>query len=187
MSKIRKQKKHLIQDLLVIVASIIVAIFFVRTGLVNNFVLSLSDRSWLGAVLGGIFFTSVFTVAPSVVLLKELALILPLSTLAVFGGLGAVLGDYIIFLFARGRIAKDFAYLSSSSKKYKFFLIFKTKLFNFLFPLVGALIVASPLPDEVGVAMMGLSKIKLRYFFIISFVLNSLGILLIGWLTIMAL
>lgn len=187
MSKMKKRKKHLVQDLLIIIASIFVAIFFAKTGLATKFVLSLSGQSWLGAIFAGIFFTSIFTVAPSVVLFRELALFLPLPLLAILGGLGAVLGDYIIFLFARDRMAKDFAYLTSYSKKHKFFLIFKTKLFNFLFPLIGALIVASPLPDEVGVAMMGLSKMKLRYFFIISFILNGLGIFLIGWLTIMAL
>jgi len=43
--------------------------------------------------------------------------------------------------------------------------------------------VISPLPDELGLAMMGLSKMKTSLFIPISFILNSLGILAIGLIT----
>ena len=45
---------------------------------------------------------------------------------------------------------------------------------------VGALIIALPLPDEIGLVMMGLSRMKARHLIPISFVLNSLGIALVG-------
>ena len=44
-------------------------------------------------------------------------------------------------------------------------------------PLVGAFIVASPLPDEVGLVMMGLSKVRTAWFVPTVFVLDFLGIL----------
>ncbi|OGG78335.1 hypothetical protein A3A36_01445 [Candidatus Kaiserbacteria bacterium RIFCSPLOWO2_01_FULL_52_12b] len=58
--------------------------------------------------------------------------------------------------------------------------IFRPRLFKWLIPFVGALIIASPLPDEAGLAMMGLSKMKTSVFIPISFALNFLGILAIG-------
>ncbi|KKR47070.1 MAG: hypothetical protein UT80_C0011G0001, partial [Parcubacteria group bacterium GW2011_GWC1_40_13] len=62
----------------------------------------------------------------------------------------------------------------------RLFSIFRPKLFKWLIPFIGALIIASPLPDEAGLAMMGLSKMKTSVFIPISFALNFLGILAIG-------
>jgi hypothetical protein len=58
--------------------------------------------------------------------------------------------------------------------------IFKTKLFYWFVPFFGAVIIASPFPDEIGVSMLGMSKLGSRYFLLISFVFNSLGIFIIG-------
>ena len=44
----------------------------------------------------------------------------------------------------------------------------------------GGLILASPLPDELGVAVLGFSKMRLKYFALLSFVFNFLGIAVIG-------
>jgi len=41
---------------------------------------------------------------------------------------------------------------------------------------VGALIIISPLPDELGVSLMGISKLKWYRFLLLSFTLNTLGI-----------
>ena len=48
-----------------------------------------------------------------------------------------------------------------------------------MYAFVGILI-ASPLPDEIGVIMLaGLTKINFKILAIISFILNTLGILII--------
>src|SRR5574343_112703 len=106
-------KKQLIQDIVIIIISIIFAVFIVKTGIVHKVILSFSDFQYLGAFLAGSFFTSIFTTAPSIVVLSELAQNLSLPVFAVFGGLGAFLGDYIIFSFIRDRVADDFEYLLS--------------------------------------------------------------------------
>ena len=58
--------------------------------------------------------------------------------------------------------------------------MFEVKLLKSLFPFLGALLIASPLPDEFGVALMGLAKMPTSEFVPISFSLNFLGILVIG-------
>jgi hypothetical protein len=45
-----------------------------------------------------------------------------------------------------------------------------------LLPLVGAIIIASPLPDEPGVAMLGISKIRRWVFTVVVFFLNTIGV-----------
>ncbi|MCC7436766.1 hypothetical protein IT402_02755, partial [Candidatus Nomurabacteria bacterium] len=57
--------------------------------------------------------------------------------------------------------------------------IISTPYFAWLAPVIGAIIIASPLPDEIGVGLIGISKMKNWQFLVLSFVLNSLGILLI--------
>jgi uncharacterized membrane protein YdjX (TVP38/TMEM64 family) len=46
-------------------------------------------------------------------------------------------------------------------------------------PFLGALIIASPVPDEIGVSILGLTKIRYWQFFMVTFILNALGIFLI--------
>jgi len=87
---------------------------------------------------------------------------------------------YFIFRFVKDRVFEHFYYLIKISKSERLFSIFKLNLFRWIIPLVGALIIASPLPDEIGVTMLGLSKVKNSYFILLSFVLNSAGILIIG-------
>jgi hypothetical protein len=43
----------------------------------------------------------------------------------------------------------------------------------------GAVIIASPLPDEAGVSLLSLSKLKNWQFILLSFVLNATGIFII--------
>ena len=135
---------------------------------------------FIGSFIAGILFVSVFTVAPATVALGEIARVNSLIITAVIGGLGALAGDLIIFRFVRGRISQDFSYLVKISKSERLVLIFKLKLFKWLIPFIGALIVASPLPDEIGLAMLGLSRMKTSVFILSSFLLNSIGILIIG-------
>jgi hypothetical protein len=54
------------------------------------------------------------------------------------------------------------------------------RVFRAVMPFLGALIIASPLPDELGLVFLGISKLKTRYFLPLSFVLNFFGILIIG-------
>ena len=62
----------------------------------------------------------------------------------------------------------------------RFHLLFKRRFFRWITFLAGGLILASPLPDELGVAVLGFSKMRLKYFALLSFVFNFLGIAVIG-------
>lgn len=177
-----RKKKQLMYDVFFLLVSIAFAVYISETGIAHKFILSLGGLKWLGIILAGMFFTSIFTTAPSIILLGQFAETTPLLLLAAFGGLGAVLGDYIIFRFVRDRMAEDLKYLLSSKRPSRFSKIFKTKLFHFLVSFMGAIIIASPLPDEIGVAMLGFSKVKTKFFVILSFFLNGTGIFIVGFL-----
>jgi hypothetical protein len=177
-----KKRKQLLWDVLIFTASVSFAIFIVKIGIIYKFIGSFYDLQWFGVILAGMFFTSAFTTVPSIVVLGTIAKTTPLLVLVILGGMGAMLGDYIIFSFVKDRVSDDVDYLLSFPKNRRFFAIFKTRLFRFFVPFLGALIIASPFPDEIGIAMMGLSKVKKSIFFLLSFIFNGIGIFIIGWL-----
>ncbi|MDP3697124.1 MAG: hypothetical protein Q8R55_03765 [Candidatus Taylorbacteria bacterium] len=170
----------LMRDVALVILSIFVAIILAKTGVLESLITSTQEVRFIGSFIAGIFFVSVFTAAPATVALGEIARSNSVITVAIIGGLGALIGDLIIFRFVKDRVSEHFNYLIRISGSERFFSIFKLKLFRWIVPFVGALIIASPLPDEIGVTMLGLSKMKNSYFILISLLLNSAGILIIG-------
>ena len=171
---------NLVRDLALVILSVFIAIILVKTGVLKELITSTQEVRFIGSFIAGIFFVSVFTVAPATVALGEIAQSNSVITVAIIGGLGALIGDLIIFRFVKDRVFQHFSYLIRISKSERLFSIFKLRLFRWVIPFMGALIIASPLPDEIGIAMLGLSKMKNSYFILLSFVLNSAGILIVG-------
>ncbi len=175
-------KNNLMRDLGIIVLSIVMAVILVKTGAFESLLTSTQGLKFIGSFIAGMFFVSVFTVAPATVALAEIAQSNSVFWVAFVGGIGALAGDLVIFRFIKDRLSEDFLYLIKKSKSERLISVFKLKFFRWLIPFVGALIVASPLPDELGLAMMGLSKMKMSLFIPVSFFLNFLGILAIGFI-----
>ncbi|HBH46786.1 MAG: hypothetical protein A2445_02430 [Candidatus Jacksonbacteria bacterium RIFOXYC2_FULL_44_29] len=173
-------RHHLLLDLGIVAASVIIAVILGLTGVLKDVLFFSQGFSFLGSFVAGIFFTSIFTVAPATVVLGEAAQLNSLLAVAFWGGLGSLLGDLVIFRFIKDRLSEDFLCLLQQSKFEKVRLIFKCRLFKWILPLAGAIIVASPLPDEIGLMLLGLSKTKTWLFIPISFLLNFTGILIIG-------
>jgi hypothetical protein len=99
--------------------------------------------------------------------------------IAVSAGAGAVLGDFLIFRFLKDGVFRELRPLFNSLGGSHIIKLFKTPYFTWLAPLLGAIIIASPLPDEIGIGLMGLSNIKTWQFLVLTFVLNTLGILVV--------
>ena len=88
-----------------------------------------------------------------------------------------MVGDLTIFFLVRDRFAEDIVEVLKISKSKKIIHFFKKGFFRWLSPVIGAIIIASPLPDEIGITMMGLSKTKLSLLIPISFIMNFIGVL----------
>lgn len=159
--------------------SLIIFFFLADTPFIDNFIRRVGNLGYFGAFLAGVFFVSTFTVAPAGVILFHIAQILNPFGVAIVAGLGAVLGDYAIFRFLKDRIFDELKPIFSKLGGTHFTRLISTPYFAWLAPFVGAIIIASPFPDEVGIGLMGISNLKNWQFLAISFTLNSLGILLI--------
>jgi len=173
-------KNNLSRDLALIIFSILLAIILVQTGALEFLIDSTTSIKFIGAFFAGIFFISIFTVSPAAVVLAEILKTNQILETAFMAASGALIGDLIIFRFVRNNISNDFKYLLEQTGLKRFKKIFHLKFFHWLAPFLGALIIASPLPDELGISLLGLSKIKLRYFIPLSYILNFSGILIIG-------
>lgn len=157
------------------------SIFFLlaSTPWASSAVKSLGNTGYVGAFISGMLFVSVFTVGPASIVLYNIAETLhPLET-AVIAGAGAVVSDYIIFRKIKGGLFDELAPLFSRLTSHRATKLFYTPYFAWLLPIFGAIIIASPGPDEVGVGLLGMSKIKPWQFILITFLLNSIGIFLV--------
>jgi len=58
----------------------------------------------------------------------------------------------------------------------------RSRIYSFFIKIIAYLIIASPLPDELGVALLGTTKQKTKEFLILSYFMNFLGISGISYL-----
>ncbi len=172
--------RHLIKTLIFVGLSIILAVVMVEIGAIDKLLHASKEFEYLAALLAGVFFVSIFTTAPAVAVIVELAQQMPILILVIFGGIGALIGDLIIFHFLKDELVDDLNYLSDHIKNNGFFAIFKSRYFRWLAVVLGGLVIASPLPDELGIAIIGISRLKTMAFVPLSLFFNSLGILIVA-------
>lgn len=176
----RQIHKWKYKNLLLACVGVLFAIFLSRIEGFHAFLIHLGGFGYLGAFFAGILFVSMFTVATSALILLTLAETLSPVEIGLIAGLGAVVGDMTIFHFIKNNISREIGSIYKIfDRKKRLKKILYTKYFNWMLPVLGAIIIASPLPDELGVSMIGLSKMNTLKFIVLSFILNSFGIFLI--------
>ncbi len=165
------------KNTILLVTSIILFFLFILSSVsFQSSLARIGSLGYLGSFLTGIFFVSIFTVAPASVVLFDLAKTFNPILVAITAGLGAVLGDYLIFRVLKDRVFEELSPLFEKIGGSFLEKLFLTPFFIWLIPIIGAVIVASPLPDELGIGLLGLSKVKNWHFVLISFLLNAVGI-----------
>ncbi len=179
-----KRKKHVndtnhssfFQSLFYVIASVIVALVLVRLPAFHAMMTALGSFGYLGAFLGGMTFVSIFTAAPGAAVLMTLRESLNPLLLAVVAGLGGMIGDYLIMSFIKHEAKNE---IQSFPKKQGILTVVRCirhSKYRLLVAIIGAIVVASPLPDEIGLSLMGISRIKGPWFFFITFLLDFFGI-----------
>ena len=175
-------ENHILQDIGIVVLSVLISVLLARTNVLANILSSTEGVGIWGAFVAGMFFTSIFTTTPAMVTLGSIALTQSIFSTAFFGAVGSVLGDLIIFQFVRDRFSNHVSEIMMHRSIWRrFHLLFKRRFFRWITFFVGGFILASPLPDELGIAVLGFSKMRAKYFVLLSFVFNFLGIVLIGF------
>jgi len=161
---------------------IILAIFILSNNAITSLLSRASEWSYFGAFVTGIFYTYSISSPPASVVFFEVSKGLNPFIAAALGGLGAMLGDFIIFKFIKTDILPEARLLA---KDLRIPRIKSHKLIHMIHkiaPFVAGFIIASPLPDELGAAMFGAIEYDTKKFLLISWTCNTLGLLAIALL-----
>ena len=171
--------------LFLLIVSIIIAYLLFSNKNISNYIPVTSTgylTSFIGSILASFGFTTAFGIGfllnanPGNIFLA-----------AIIGGIGAMILDMFIFKFIKFSFTDEFNQIKKTStiktiKK----IISKNKsllIRHYLLYIFAGIIIASPLPDELGVSMLaGLTTINAKTLALVSFILHTLTVFLILYL-----
>jgi len=143
---------------------------------------SYSEHAYAVAFVGGVLYSFGFTAPFGVGIFLAMAGSVNPYLAAVVAGFGSVLSDYLIFQFIRFSFSDEFGRVSrirlarSASKVFNHGV--SPGLRTVVLVALSGIFIASPLPDEIGVALLaGFTAVDVRTVAVVSFVLNTAGIL----------
>ena len=163
-----------------VLISVVIAIFLGQNQTFKDWLLHLGSLEYIGALFVGMLFVSSFTVAISTVVIAIMAQNINPMALGLIGGVGAVMGDYLVFKLVRSHLQDELAMLFGKDGTSYVKTILRSKYIAWMLPIIGVFILASPLPDELGISLLGISKMTDAKFILISYISNSVGILMIA-------
>jgi len=173
--------------LILLIIIIIITYHLFQNPLIVEYTEKLNQIGYVGIFIAGMLFAFGFS-APIAVAFFIISNPSNIIIAGIVAGFGAFLSDMAIFNWVKYSLEDEFEKIKHSktikglNKKIERNIGLKIR--NYLLYFFAGILIASPLPDEVGVTMMaGLTKIKRRVLGIISFILNTIGITIILYLT----
>ncbi len=176
--------------LTLLVASVFLAIGLYAAGFFEKIFFGIGGFGLAGVIVSGMMYAFGLTSAIATASFLYLSSIYNPIFLAVLGGAGAMLSDILLFDFLKTGFLSEIKMLFRNLAgrfPFKYFLFLpQSRWFLPLGILIGFIIIGSPLPDEIGVAILAFYNLRFRNFAGLTFLLNGLGIYLIsslGYLT----
>lgn len=181
--KAKKLFRFKYPKLLLLILSFILVYYLFKNSNISAWILSLEKIGYFGSLIAGCLISFGFSAVLGIgffIALNPQNVILA----AILGGLGAMIGDLIIFKSIKFSFMDEFKELEKTKAIRKIEEIVKKKkrvvIIHYLLYIFAGLFLATPLPDEIGVAMLaGLTTIKPVKLAIISFLVHSAAIFLI--------
>ncbi len=160
---------------IIFILGIGLAVYLIKTNILNTIIPELGSFGILGILISGFFFAYGFTAAPATISLIYFTNSFNFLIISFIGAIGTMLGDFLFFSIIKNDLPDEIERFLQKSfvKKLK-----KSKFRHFI-PVIAAFFIASPLPDEIGISLLGITKYDNKKFMIISFILNFIGILII--------
>jgi len=177
--KVLSSWKH--HNLLFLVLGLVLTFFLSQNQRFNQILGSLGSlglpAGGFGAFLAGMMFASTFTLATGMLILLNLAKNMNIFVLVILAALGAITMDFLLFKFFKDEVAGEIVPIYEEITGSHLKKILHTRYFGWTLPVLGALIIASPLPDELGISLMGIEQIRTNKFILISLLSHTLGIM----------
>ena len=127
--------------------------------------------TFVAEFVAGMFYTSLITTPISIALLTTLSTTSNIYFVALIGGVGAVVGDFLIL----NVFSKIGSTITIRNRKPRF----HTKIPKSLLRTLGVLCLILPVPDEVAMALLGISRISTRMFILVVYPAKALGIFMV--------
>ena len=159
-------------------ASIAGTVLLIKTNIIADLLSRVRDFDFVASFVSGFFFSSGIVTPPAMVAIIESAKFVPMWEITVVGSIGAVCGDLLLFRFMHSRLLEYFLQMSLHPRVIRMARRVAAGPLWWLGPVLGAVVIASPLPDELGLIMMGMSTIRMVQFVPLAFVANVAGIYL---------
>lgn len=173
-------KNYKYKGLTLIFLSILFAIFLSKYIPLEEFLFKTRYVPFFGSFIAGALYVSSSTAAIGVLILSDLSKKISPIEIGLLGGLGAVVADFCLFRFFKDDLIYEITPIYNKLGGKHLTRLMHHRSFRWGLPVIGAIIIASPIPDEIGISLMGISKIKSYQFIILSFVLNACGIFILA-------
>lgn len=151
--------------------------FLFNNGSLEELIGVLKPYALIPELLAGAMYTSVLTTPLAVALFFIIGRYNDPLYVALVAATTAMIVDLTILKFFRYLV---FGKRSPIGQNPAFIQMLKTlrswHIFAIAAPILGAVIIASPLPDEIGIVLLGLSRLQNLQIGFISYLLNALGI-----------
>lgn len=177
---------HKYPKLLSLLASCILAYVLYHAGFFDVIGHAFNGHGYVSMFLGGLLFSFGFTSPFALGIFVEMAPEVHPLLAAPIAGAGAFLMDFLIFEVIHFSFFHDELHRLSATRLLSWLasLLHHDRLPNglkkYIFWSFAGLVIASPLPDEIGVTLISsITRIDPREFSILCFFLNTLGVLLI--------
>lgn len=167
------------KGLTLVFISILLTIFLSKYNFLNEFLFNLRNTPFLGSFLAGILYVSASTAALGILMFSDLAKTLSPIEIAIVAGLGGAVADFVLFRFFKGDLISEITPIYNKLGGRHITRLMYHKYFRWSLPIVGAIIIASPFPDELGISLIGVTKIKNYQFFLLSLFLDIGGVFLL--------
>ncbi|MEM3091569.1 MAG: hypothetical protein QXD05_00325 [Candidatus Pacearchaeota archaeon] len=153
---------------------------------IQNFLFSLNELNYIGFLIAGILFPFGFS-APISLGFFIVSQPQNIFLATIFAGIGSAIADILLFKIIKKSFKREIKELNheriistikNAIKNNKNILIK-----HYFFYIFAGIILATPLPDEIGISMLaGLTTIKISKLAIIAFILHSIAIFIIIYL-----
>jgi hypothetical protein len=145
---------------------------------------ALISTGFFGLFLAGFLYSFAFTAVPATAILLSLAGGQDILLAGITASFGALVSDLIIFNYIRIGFSDEVQKLSKEKAVRQVRKKIPSAILDHVLGLIALLLIASPLPTELGVAMLSSTKtISIKKFFFIVYPLHTIAIftiLLIG-------
>lgn len=167
------------KGLTLVFISIVLTIFLSKYNFLNQSLFNLRHIPFLGSFIAGILYVSASTALLGILILSDLSKTLSPIEIALIAGIGGAVADFVLFRFFKGDLLSEIAPIYNRLGGKHLTRLMYHKYFRWSLPVIGAIIIASPFPDEIGISLMGLTRIKNYQFALLCLALDITGVFLL--------